>query len=86
MKLKLTMHLDVPEEIGSSDAEIRQNVFDAIVNKLAISYLMDQLNSVVAVAEAKSQHLIDIHVESGNYYKTWGEVIEKADWSLEKES
>lgn len=74
MKVKLTITMEVPDVVlGMSDAEIRQNVFDDVVNFAEVEHRTWAVRWM-----AKNQPTLSEH------HSLWGDIINKASFEIEK--
>jgi len=80
--LKLIIHLDLPEADKYSMAELRQLVFDDILQAASINHIewvMKHMSGIVCHPnETSRQTAVKAH-------KTWSEIISKANFELERE-
>ena len=80
-KVTITMIIDVPNIDNYSDAELRQNVFDDVINYAEITHLQDAVKWMASSKGDKSsmQYLISKH------HSLWADIIKDCVWSLERE-
>ena len=80
MKIELTMQLDIPsgEIDGSSDAEIRQLLFDQIQNRLVVTY------SEWAVRAAAHFTPLEARDRAVEIYNIWADIIRDATWDFRR--
>jgi hypothetical protein len=77
MKVRLTIDIELPDVCAeASDDELRQNLFDDMINYMTCCHLRDALTwTAKAVKMPTGQRIADHH-------SLWADICEKAEWSI----
>lgn len=81
MKIKLIIDIELPDEcMKASEEELRQNLFDDVINYLTICHLRDALKWTVKTIDTPNAKIIADH------HKLWADICENARWNIVKQN
>jgi uncharacterized protein YceK len=83
-KIKLTIEFEVPDEIGETQAEIEQNVFDDVVNHAICSHLEDASNWCCKAKVGTPE--VDLAGKMiMDHHNLWADILRSSHWKIEIE-
>lgn len=81
MKITLTIELELPDECeAQSDEELRQNLFDDVINYATCSHLEDALHWCAEAAKTSNSTAQRI----SDHHGLWADICGNVKWSVKR--